>query len=83
MEKEKALAMKENLVIETNQNLLEKEDLKDHQEMEKEKALAMKENLVSLKKTTQNQPVLQIIQNTLEKRHLKVHLLGEKKKGLI
>ena len=75
--------MKENLVIETNQNLLEKEDLKDHQEMEKEKALAMKENLVSLKKTTQNQPVLQIIQNTLEKRHLKVHLLGEKKKGLI
>ena len=83
MEKEKALAIKENLVLEINQNLLVKEDPKDHQEMEKEKALAIKENLVLQKKTTQNQLVLQIIQNTLEKKHLKAHLLVEKEKALV
>ena len=37
MERKKALAIKENLVLEINQNLLVKEDLKDHQEMEKKK----------------------------------------------
>jgi hypothetical protein len=81
MEKEKALAIKENLVLETNQNLLVKEDLKYHQETEKEKALAIKEKIVSLKKTTQTQLVLQIIQNTLEKKHLKAHQLMEREKA--
>ena len=96
MEKEKALAIKENLVLEINQNLLVKEDPKDHQEMEKEKTLATKENLVLeinqnllvkedlilQKKTTLNQLALQIIQNTLEKKHLKVHQEMERKKAL-
>ena len=75
MERKKALAIKENLALKINQNLLAKEDQIDHQEMERKKALAIKENLASLKKMIQDQLALQIIQNTLEKETLKVYQL--------
>ena len=57
------------LALVINQNLLEKEDQIDHQEMVKRKVLDLKKKKVSLKKMIQNQPVLQITQNTLVKNH--------------
>ena len=77
MERKKVLVIKENLVLEINQNHLVTEDLIDHQEMERKKVLVIKENLVLLKKMTRNQLVSQITLNTLEKRHLKIHQIEE------
>ena len=72
MERKKVLVIKENLVLEINQNLLVKEDLIDHQEMERKKVLVIKENLV-----------LEINQNLLVKEDLIDHQEMERKKVLV
>ena len=81
--RKKVLVIKENLVLEINQNHLVMEDLAHHQETAGKKVSVIKENLVLLKKMTRNQQASQIILNILEKKHLKVHQRVEKKKALV
>ncbi|XOJ73060.1 DEAD/DEAH box helicase [Candidatus Pelagibacter sp. Uisw_114] len=68
----KVSVIKENLVLEINQNHLVMEDLAHHQEMEKKKVLVIKENLV-----------LEINQNHLVMEDLAHHQEMEKKKVLV
>ena len=83
MERKKVLVIKENLVLEINQNHLVKEDLDRSSRDGEKKSFGYKGKSSFTKKMTQNQLVSQIIQNTLEKKHLKVHQLVEKKKALV
>jgi hypothetical protein len=83
MERKKVLALKENQVLEINQNLIISTDHKDHQEMERKKVLALKENQVLPKKIIRNHLALQIIRNILEENLLKVYLQTQIKKALI
>ena len=68
----KSLVIKENLVLEINQNHLVMEDLAHHQEMERKKVLVIKENLV-----------LEINQNHLVMEDLAHHQEMERKKVLV
>ena len=72
MERKKVLVIKENLVLEINQNHLVMEDLAHHQEMERKKVLVIKENLV-----------LEINQNHLIMEDLAHHQEMERKKVLV
>ena len=82
MEKKKTLALKENQALEINQNLMEKVDQINLQEMEKKKTLALKGRKNSLKRKKQNHLDLQITLNTLEKNLQKIRQLMDKKKVL-
>jgi hypothetical protein len=83
MERKKVLALKENQVLEINQNLIVRTDHKDHQEMERKKVLALKKNQVLQKKIIQNHLALQIIQNILEENLQKIYLQTQRKKALV
>ena len=77
------MVIRENLVLEINQNHPVTADLVHHQEMGRKKVLVIRENLVLLKKMTRNQQASQIILNILEKKHPKVHQLVEREKALV
>jgi hypothetical protein len=83
MERKKVLALKENQVLEINQNLIVRTDHKDHQEMERKKVLALKENQVLQKKIIPNHLALQIILNILEENPQKIHLQTLRKKASV
>jgi hypothetical protein len=83
MERKKVLVLKENQVLEINQNLIVRTDHKDHQEMERKKVLVLKENQVLQKKIILNHLALQIILNISEENLQKIHLQTQKKKALV
>ena len=82
MGRKKVLDLKENLVLETNQNQQVMEDQIHHQEMGRKKVLDLKENLVSSKKIIRNQVALQITQSILERNRLKIFQMKGRKKTL-